>query len=119
VILCQESEFHIPVNNEIWLWIVAPIVAIPVFIRFGLFRAVIEYVEFQALSIIVKAVTLYALILSMGILVSGIAVPRSVVPIHWFVTVFLIASSRVVGRSLFSRGSQGVFASKPDNSSMY
>lgn len=97
------GEFYLPQEAEIWLWIVAPIVAIPVFIRFGLFRAVIEYVEFKALWSITQAVSLYTLIFGMGILIADFPMPRSVILIHWLVTVLLISGSRVVGRFLFSR----------------
>ncbi len=109
------DEFHLPQKNEIWLWLLAPVVAIPVFIRFGLFRAVIEYVEFQELWVIAKAVSLYALIFGMIILISRFSVPRSVVLIHWLVTIVLIASSRIAGRSLFSHGRQAVFSKQSSN----
>lgn len=103
---------YVPEGSEIWLWFAAPFVAIPVFIRFGLFRAVIEYVEFKALWAIVQAVSLYTLIFSMGILISGISVPRSVILIHWLVIVVLVAGSRIVGRSLFARGGLTTFSQK-------
>jgi len=97
------GEFYLPQEDEIWLWIVAPIVAIPIFIRFGLFRAVIEYVEFKALWSIAQAVSLYTLIFGMGILIADFPMPRSVILIHWLVTVLLIGSSRMVGRFFFSQ----------------
>jgi len=109
------DEFYLPQGKELWLWVLAPIVAIPIFIRFGLSRAVIEYVEFQALWSIAKAVSLYALIFGMIILISGFFVPRSVVLIHWLVTIVLVAGSRVVGRSLFSHGRRAVFSRQSSN----
>jgi len=46
-------------------WVVygAPLVAIPIFVRFGLYRAVIRYIGFKELWAIVQAVSLYALVL--------------------------------------------------------
>ncbi len=104
------DEFHLPQGDELWLWLLAPLIAIPVFIRYGLFRAVIEYVEFQALWSIAKAVSLYALIFGMVILISGFMMPRSVILIHWLVTILLVSGSRVVGRSLFSHSRQAFFS---------
>ena len=40
----------------------APIIAIPVFIQFGLYKAIIRYIDFKALWSVVQAVSLYALI---------------------------------------------------------
>jgi FlaA1/EpsC-like NDP-sugar epimerase len=46
------------------LWVVfgAPVIAIPIFVRFGLYRAIIRFIGFKALWAIIQAVTLYALL---------------------------------------------------------
>ncbi len=103
------DELYLPQGKEMGLWLVAPVIAIPIFIRFGLFRAVIEYVEFKALWAITQAVSIYIIIFGSVILISGIAVPRSVILIHWLVTIILVSGSRIVGRSIFSRNRQPLF----------
>lgn len=40
----------------------APLIAIPIFVRFGLYRAVVRYVGFKALWAVAQVVSLYALI---------------------------------------------------------
>ena len=46
-----------------WLFLIAPVVAIPLFIRFGMYRAVMRYFGNDALIAIIKAVSLSSLIL--------------------------------------------------------
>ena len=58
------GNFYLPEGVLVY-WVVygAPIVAIPIFVRFGLYRAVIRYIGFKELWAIVQAVSLYALVL--------------------------------------------------------
>ena len=51
------------IENAWWLFIAAPLVAVPIFVRMGLYRAVLRYVGSKALITIVKAVTITTLIL--------------------------------------------------------
>ena len=53
-----------PVKLHLWLFICAPVVAIPLFIRFGMYRAVMRYFGNDALVAIIKAVSLSSLILA-------------------------------------------------------
>lgn len=47
-----------PFGGHAWLFIAAPLVAIPLFIRFGMYRAVMRYLGNDALIAIAKAVTI-------------------------------------------------------------
>ena len=49
-------------NLNMWLIIGVPIIAIPIFIRFGLYRTTIRFIGINALWEISKAVSLYALL---------------------------------------------------------
>ena len=42
--------WYFPESDLIWVIFGAPIIAIPIFVRFGLYRAVIRYVGFKALE---------------------------------------------------------------------
>ena len=46
-----------PLRGHAWLFILAPLLAIPLFARFGLYRAVMRYFGNQAFTTIVKAVS--------------------------------------------------------------
>jgi len=102
--------FYFPESVLVY-WVVfgAPIVAIPIFIRFGLYHAVIRYIGFKALWAIVQAVSLYALVL--GVIGYRVAdwymtdvdsVVSSVILINWLLAIVAIGGSRMIGRWLLS-----------------
>lgn len=97
------SQFYYPEKPIYWLFIIAPIIAIPIFIRLGLYRAIVRYIGFRALWTIIKAVTLYALIWSAVIFYIGFeGIPRSVTLINWIAAILLIGGSRMVVRWWFA-----------------
>jgi FlaA1/EpsC-like NDP-sugar epimerase len=86
-------------QDSLYLFLIAPIIAIPIFVRFGLYRAIIRYIGFVAMWAIIKAVSLYTLVFGLFILLSGFSgVPRSVILINWLVVVLLVGSTRALGR---------------------
>ena len=67
------------IDKAWWLFIAAPLVAVPIFIRMGLYRAVLRYVGGRALIAIAKAVSITTLILLALLVMSQTqGVPRSV-----------------------------------------
>ena len=50
------ADFVDPLGGHAWLFAVAPLVAVPLFIRFGMYRAVMRYFGNDALMAIAKAV---------------------------------------------------------------
>ncbi len=102
--------FYLPESILVY-WVVygAPIVAIPIFMRFRLYSAVIRYIGFKDLWAIVQAVSLYALV--MGLLGYRVAdwymadvgnVVSSVILINWLLSIIAIGGSRMIGRWLLS-----------------
>ncbi|MGB1428819.1 MAG: polysaccharide biosynthesis protein, partial [Cycloclasticus sp.] len=57
------GEFYWPTTGVGFLFLLAPFIAAPLFIRLGLYRAIIRYLGFYSLWVVVKAVSLYALLL--------------------------------------------------------
>ena len=97
------GEWYWPQGDLLYLIFLAPFVAIPIFIKFGLYRAIVRYIGFKALWTIVQAVSLYALVWGIIVLLSSIeGVPRSVILINWILAMLLIGGSRIVGRWYFS-----------------
>lgn len=85
-----------PFNTLAWL---APILAVPVFIRFGLYRAIMRYIGLHALIAIGNAVVLYALLLAAAVYLMAIPeVPRSIAPIHGLLVLLAIGGTRVLAR---------------------
>ncbi len=94
------GEFYQPVGKIRTIFIAAPIIVVPIFIRLGLYRAIIRYIGIRALWAIIQATSLYALIFAafafhlgnIGIL------PRTVPALNWMIMLLLVASSRFIAR---------------------
>jgi len=93
------------VNNPIVLLVLfAPVFAVPVFVHFGLYRAIIRYLGMRAVWSIVKAVMIYAALWGLVVFLSGVqGVPRSVVPINAMVAVLAVGGSRMFARWLLRK----------------
>ena len=93
--------FYLPEGELFWLALGAPIIAIPIFVRFGLYRAILRYIGLRVLWAITQAVTLYALLWGLAVfMVSVDGMPRSVIVINWLLVISAIGGSRVLGRWL-------------------
>lgn len=93
------GEFYWPEGSVIWLFAVAPFIATPIFIKLGLYRAIIRYIGFHSLWVVVKAVSLYSLLIAFFVVLANIeVVPRSVHIINWLVALLMVGGSRMVVR---------------------
>lgn len=93
-----------PASAHRWLFLSAPVVAIPLFIRFGMYRAVMRYFGNDALIAIIKAVSLSSLIL--GVVVYWYSddqnvVPRSIIFNYWWLSLIMVGGLRLAMRQYF------------------
>jgi UDP-N-acetylglucosamine 4,6-dehydratase len=101
------SEWFWPSQNQLWLFFSAPIIALPVFVNFGLYREVVRFIGYKGMLSIAQAtgtlVLLWLLIITAVLpLYYGIKVPfpRSI-PVLFFITLLLtIGGSRQIARWL-------------------
>lgn len=99
------GEFYLPPTQQLWIFLLAPAIAVPVFIKFGLYRAVIRYIGIDALWAISRAVVLFTLIFSVIVLIAGDwsgRVPRTVYGIHAVLVMLFVGGSRMLARWLFT-----------------
>ena len=81
----------------------APVIAFLIFIKFGLYRAIIRFIGFRAVWAIAQAVSIYAVIWGViGFMIAVEGIPRSVILINWALTLLVIGGSRLSARWLFS-----------------
>ena len=84
-----------------WILLLIPLISIPLFIHYGLYRAVLKYMGYQVIVATVKAVTLTSLCLgALLMFLSDIYFPRSTIMIFWFVSILVIISSRYIMKSI-------------------
>ena len=86
-----------------WIFLLTPIITIPLLLNFGLYRSVIKYVgskvvvsSFQAITLSTMAIGFFMLILRDTQLLIDSSMPRSVVLIFWFVSTMVVVLSRFV-----------------------
>lgn len=93
-----------PFEVHTWLFLSAPVVAIPFFIRFGMYRAVMRYFGNDALVAIIKAVSLSSLVLGVVVYLYSNhqhVVPRSVMFNYWWLSLVMIGGLRLAMRQYF------------------
>ncbi|NMY13973.1 polysaccharide biosynthesis protein [Pseudomonas sp. WS 5019] len=93
-----------PLGDHFWLFAVAPVIAIPLFIRLGMYRAVMRYFGNDALIAILKAVTVSALVLALVVYWHRdppAVVPRSLVFNYWWLSLVIIGGLRLLMRHYF------------------
>ena len=97
--------FFYPSGNEGLLMAIyaSPLLAMPIFTGFGLYREVVRFVGFRAIWNIMLAASIYAMLWGLIVFMANIDdVPRSVILINWVLVTLVIGSSRLFARWLFS-----------------
>ena len=109
VVLCLASmwlafslrldTFHVPIGAQWWAYLLAPLIAIPIFIRFGLYRAIFRYTGLDALVAISKAIALYAVIGTVLLMLQALPViPRTLGLLQPIIFLLLVSISRALAR---------------------
>lgn len=91
-----------------WQMLAAPLLAIPIFIRLGLYRAVIRFMEDKVVFVVAGGVTLSVLLLASGMALTHTpGVSRGVLAIYWVLAILYVGATRFVARSYFLRAERG------------
>jgi len=104
------GEWFWPNQSQLLLFILGPILALPIFIRFGLYRAIVRYIGHKAMLAIVQAITvliLLWLLIAIALLPLYIGVvehwfPRSIPVLFWMILLLTIGGSRQTVRWFLS-----------------
>jgi FlaA1/EpsC-like NDP-sugar epimerase len=87
-----------------WLYVVAALTSIPIFVRFGLYRAVLRYIAGRATLAIVAGVTVsVGITLLVDRTLLGRTVPDSAYVIYFLIAVLYVWGSRTIARHLLER----------------
>ena len=102
------------VNNPIIILVLfAPLAAVPIFMQFGLYRAIVRYLGMRAFWSVFKAVMVYSAAWGLLVFLSGVqGVPRSVVLINGMVALLSVGGSRMFARWLLRKVDDAAQASK-------
>jgi len=97
-----ESGVPAPIPTEqIWLYVAAVVASVPVFVRLGLYRAVIRFMGPRALIAVLAGVTVSVLLLlAINSLVLEVQVPVTALIIYFNLALLYVGGSRLLARSL-------------------
>ncbi|MEN0057463.1 MAG: nucleoside-diphosphate sugar epimerase/dehydratase [Bdellovibrio sp.] len=90
-----------PISSFWLLFSLLPFITVPIFIKLGLYRAVIRYLDDKIIYTVVYGVTLSVLLLTAVIVMGQFTkIPRSSIIIYWVMAIAYIASSRFIARGV-------------------
>lgn len=93
------DQTGMPQWQQPYVYLVAPLLAFPLFVRFGLYRAIFRYTGMAALATTAKAVGIYAVLFFCVLLVvKWDGVPRSVGLIQPMLFLLMVGASRAMAR---------------------
>lgn len=98
------STLYQPPVTQLWLFFLAPFIAIPIFIKLGLYRAIVRYIGLDALWTIFKAIGLFTVIFATVVVLSGPyagLVPRTIYIINALLLFLAVGGLRLYARWLF------------------
>ncbi len=93
-----------PLKDGQWLLIIAPLITIPIFIKLGLYRAIIRFISgHQAIMAILQGISISTMALALiALLADWKGIPRSIYPIYWGTAFFFIGGSRYIVRQYYA-----------------
>ena len=78
-----------------WLFIAIPVIMIPLFVKLGLYRAVLQYMGIKVITTTFQATTIACLIIGFWMMFFRESnLPRSVLPIFWLIVNIAVIASR-------------------------
>jgi FlaA1/EpsC-like NDP-sugar epimerase len=93
------DTLHLPSGAQWWVYALTPMLAVPVFVRFGLYRAIFRYTGQAALLATAKAVAVYGgLLLGLLLVARWPLVPRTLGVLQPIIFLLLVGASRAVAR---------------------
>ncbi|MCC7701832.1 polysaccharide biosynthesis protein [Janthinobacterium sp. GW460P] len=97
-------------THYLWLIISVPVISIPIFIRLGLYRAVIRFIDQKIVYVVILGVTIsVAMLVTLAALVTHMSgLSRGVFGIYWISAITYVVASRFLARGflLYPHGSQ-------------
>ena len=98
--LKQGTPLHASLDDS-WLYLAAIMASVPVFVRLGLYRAVVRFLGTRALLTVVTGVSVsVGLLLIVNQLMLGKGVHISTFAIYWALALIYVGGSRMVARAL-------------------
>lgn len=100
--------WHVPTWGQLWVYVAAPVIFLPLFVRFGLYRAIFRYTGLATMQTLLYASAMYGgLLLGLVLLTFPADVPRSVGVLQPLIFLLLVSNSRAWARFWLNKGARG------------
>jgi FlaA1/EpsC-like NDP-sugar epimerase len=87
-----------------WMIVVAPLISIPIFLRLGLYRAVIRFIDQKIVYVVVLGVTLSVVCMgALATFIHSVPLSRGVFGIYWVSAILYVIASRFLARGYLLR----------------
>ncbi|MDD4975348.1 MAG: nucleoside-diphosphate sugar epimerase/dehydratase [Bacteriovorax sp.] len=95
----REGNLYPDMSEYWWLFFFIPVLTIPIFIRIGLYRAVIRYMDVRLLWTIFYGTTIGTLLITALVAIARInSLPRSSLAIFWVFASVYVGATRLIAR---------------------
>jgi FlaA1/EpsC-like NDP-sugar epimerase len=86
-----------------WLYVAALVTSIPIFVRLGLYRAVVRFIGAQAIVAVTAGVSASVLVLSViNAVLPGEGIPLKALFIYWALALVYVGGTRILARNLMN-----------------
>ncbi|MBC3931160.1 polysaccharide biosynthesis protein [Undibacterium curvum] len=91
-------------QHYFWLIVAIPFVSVPIFIRTGLYRAIVRYIDQKILGVVVFGATVSVLLLTfISLMLHILPISRAVFGFFWAGSIFYLCASRFIARAWLVR----------------
>ena len=102
-LLLKTGELPVGMAAAPWLYAAAVLASIPIFVRLGLYRAVVRFIGPKAIVAVVSGVTGSALVLAaINAFLGERGIPFAAIGIYWALALVYVGGSRILVRSLMN-----------------
>src|SRR5262245_2258698 len=101
------ETWHVPTIQQLWIYLAAVAIFVPIFVRFGLYRAIFRYTGLATMQTLLKAALIYGCLLLAVVLVTFPAgVPRSIGVLQPILFLVQVSNSRTWARFWLNQGAR-------------
>ena len=103
ILSCYISNYTLTLLGIEWFAILPAVIVVQlaVFLRFGLYKAILRYASVDSIITILKAVTTSAAVFILGLYLVRVQLPSRVLLVNWLLTICFVGGSRFVVRYYF------------------
>ncbi|TCS36853.1 FlaA1/EpsC-like NDP-sugar epimerase [Paucimonas lemoignei] len=88
------------------LFVAAPAISIPIFIRIGLYRAVVRFIDHKIVYVVISGVSVAVILMAaLATMTHHVGISRGALGIYWVIAILYVVASRFVARSYFLHAS--------------